>query len=279
MPQHSGMGWWGRGPFLGVQGSQLQDFSGFGHASTLSGFVFPAAWLSDALGPTLLYDPAALTFGSMGNPAALQMTGSMTLMTWVWKTTNATIHVLLSKQGNTGARGWNLYTFDNAGGGGYRFVFDIATGVSTTAERHSVVNPTIEQWYHVAGVYHAPAATMDIYVNGMLDNGAVVGTITTSQVSSANVELGRKPASTPQYLAGRLNDTRIYNRALSAGEISAIYNDPRALYRRSHRLFSATPPPATTITAIPPDAILASTNLTGAVATSMKTLIALMRAG
>ncbi len=32
-------------------------------------------------------------------------------------------------------------------------------------------------WYHVAGVYDADARTLDVYLNGRLDNGPLQGTV------------------------------------------------------------------------------------------------------
>ena len=33
-------------------------------------------------------------------------------------------------------------------------------------------------WYHVTGVYDAAASTLHVYLNGQLDDGALVGTVT-----------------------------------------------------------------------------------------------------
>ena len=48
-------------------------------------------------------------------------------------------------------------------------------------------------WYHVAGVYDAAAQTLNVYLNGQLDNGVLQGTVTSSQQNStANVNIGRR---------------------------------------------------------------------------------------
>ena len=36
----------------------------------------------------------------------------------------------------------------------------------------------LNQWYHVAGVYDAATQTINVYLNGQLDNGVLVGTVT-----------------------------------------------------------------------------------------------------
>ena len=80
-------------------------------------------------------------------------------------------------------------------------------------------------WYHVAGVYNASAQTLDIYVNGVQDNGTLRGTIPASQINSAvNVNIGRRSGG--YYFNGVIDDVRIYNRALSQAEIQADMNTP-----------------------------------------------------
>ena len=77
-------------------------------------------------------------------------------------------------------------------------------------------------WYHVAGVYNAATRTVDVYLNGQLDNASLDGTITASQQDSPlNVAIGRRPGSSGFEFNGRIDDVRIYDRALTAAEIQA----------------------------------------------------------
>ena len=50
--------------------------------------------------------------------------------------------------------------------------------------RYGATTMQAGNWYHIAGVYNATARTMDVYLNGQLDNGALVGTVTASQQNS-----------------------------------------------------------------------------------------------
>jgi hypothetical protein len=66
---------------------------------------------------------------------------------------------------------------------------------------------------------------LDIYVNGVLDNGSLVGTVPASQFnSSVKVNIGRK--STGLYFNGIIDEVRIYNRALTQAEIQTDMNTP-----------------------------------------------------
>jgi hypothetical protein len=97
-------------------------------------------------------------------------------------------------------------------------------------------------WYHVAGVYNASAQTLDIYVNGVLDNGTLRGIIPASQLNAAvNVNIGRRTSLYGGfYFNGVIDDLRIYNRALSQSEIQDDMNTP-----------VGSPPPTPTPTATP----------------------------
>src|SRR5206468_1589688 len=83
----------------------------------------------------------------------------------------------------------------------------------------------LNTWYFVASVYNAAAQTLDIYVNGVLDNGTLVGTVPVSQLNPAvNINIGRK--SIGDYFKGTIDEVRIYDRALLAAEIVADMNTP-----------------------------------------------------
>ena len=76
--------------------------------------------------------------------------------------------------------------------------------------------PVVECVDHVAGVYNASARTLDIYVNGVLNNGTLSGTVPASQINSAvNVNIGRRSGGSGYYFNGVIDDVHIYNRALS----------------------------------------------------------------
>ena len=84
-------------------------------------------------------------------------------------------------------------------------------------------------WYHVTGVYNAASSELHVYLNGQLDDGTLLGTVTTTQQNStANVNIGRRPGISGHNFNGRIDDVRIYNRALTQTEIQADMNTPVA---------------------------------------------------
>ena len=67
------------------------------------------------------------------------------------------------------------------------------TGTSGLVQRYSRTVRALNTWYHVTGVYNAAGRTLDVYVNGALDNGTLTGTVSTAQRNtSSNVSIGRR---------------------------------------------------------------------------------------
>jgi hypothetical protein len=50
--------------------------------------------------------------------------------------------------------------------------------------RYGATPLVVDTWYHVTGVYDAEAQTLDVYLNGELDNGSLLGSVTATQRSS-----------------------------------------------------------------------------------------------
>jgi hypothetical protein len=74
-------------------------------------------------------------------------------------------------------------------------------------------------------VYNAAAQTLDIYINGVLDNGVLNGTVPTSQFNPAlNATIGKRSGG--YYFQGVIDELRIYNVALTAAQIQADMNTP-----------------------------------------------------
>jgi hypothetical protein len=111
-------------------------------------------------------------------------------------------------------RGWGLYFYatNRVNFFGYG---DLGTNDASQA---GVVLD--DQWHHVAGVYTrtGPSLTIDTYVDGALvgTNTAVVGDITANSDLLFGHYLGQ-----PNY-QGKLDDVRVYTRALSGSEVASL---------------------------------------------------------
>ena len=146
----------------------------------------------------------------------------MTIEAWVRAAANpADDGQIVAKSNN--ASGWQLKTSPDTGP--QTFGIAVSRTSSARAQRYSSTVRALNTWYHVAGVYNTANSTLNIYVNGALDNGTILGTVGTSQVnSSVNVNIGRRTGG--YYFNGIIDEVRIYNRALTQTEIQSDMNTP-----------------------------------------------------
>ena len=156
---------------------------------------------------------------NLGNPTALQLTGSMTVSAWI----NASSFpvddaAIVSKRSSGQIVGFQLDTTVDRGTRTIGFKLTNSSGGQMIRYGATTLQPNT--WYYVTGVYNASSQTIDVYLNGQLDNGVLQGTVTASQQNStANVTIGRRAGSTGFEFSGRIDDVRIANHALTQDQI------------------------------------------------------------
>ncbi|MDB6070159.1 MAG: CotH protein [Verrucomicrobiales bacterium] len=119
-------------------------------------------------------------------------------------------------------------------GGGEQFSFDVSGGNYRVYVRNSSLTPTIvstvskpnNTWQHVVAVFDQAAAIMRIYVNGVSVGSATPPTTLRTMTDPVSIGSRRSSASSGYDLNfdGRIDETAIYNRALTPAEILAHYN-------------------------------------------------------
>lgn len=99
--------------------------------------------------------------------------------------------------------------------------FTIWQLIGSTHAGAAITIPATGEWVHLAGTFKA-ATEIITYVNGSVSNTSTSFTGSIADGPGA-VNFGRRPDNT-NYCNGSLHDVRIYNRALTAGEINLIAN-------------------------------------------------------
>jgi len=98
--------------------------------------------------------------------------------------------------------------------------------VGPSAISHTITSPVVLQtnvFQHVALTFDNASGVASLYYNGALVQTASMGTNFTPKTSNALL-IGRRHSSDDWYFKGILDEPSLYGRALSAGEIAAIYN-------------------------------------------------------
>jgi hypothetical protein len=160
----------------------------------------------------------AADYIDFGHPAALRLTGSMTITAWINATSfPADDAAIVSHHDGLG------YQLDTTVDQGPRTIgFKLGNACGELMARYGATPLVINTWYHVAGVYDAGAKALNVYLNGELDSGALVGTVTGMQRSSrVAVYVGRRSDRQGFEFAGSIDNVRIYSLALTQAEIAA----------------------------------------------------------
>jgi len=164
----------------------------------------------------------------IGQLPQLQGAQEITVMGWINKFNSGTWPAFISKwdttpytRNNVFILGSGDYNYTNMG----LFALNFADNTGAVVGGNSLI-PTNE-WVHIAATWRSSDGYMAIYKNGVLDNSAIAGvgkklkyhTAYTAKIGEWGVVRDAR-----YKLNGSIDEVAIFNRALSASEIQAVFN-------------------------------------------------------
>ena len=181
------------------------------------------AWTTGQYGNALAF--GGTSYVNLGNPASLQLTGSMTLAAWIRIASQPVDDGAIVAK--LGPAGWQLKTSPDTGR--RTAAIQISSNGSDSIQRYSNTVLVANTWYHVAGVFDASGRTLSIYVNGVLDNGELSGTVPAVQYNAPyNVNIAQRTGNPGTFnFLGTIDEVHVFNRALTAAEIDTDMRTPR----------------------------------------------------
>jgi chitodextrinase len=185
-------------------GAVAHDLSGNGNDATLHN----AAWVSAGKygGAVSLNGTSSIV--SVPDSPSLDPTSGLTIEAWVRAASFASSQTLVAKERPGGGFPYGL-ELDNGDPSGYT-----SSGRATAPSALPV-----KSWQFVATTYDG--ANLDVYVGGSLvASSPLSGALSTS---TGQLSIGADSVW-GEYFAGRIDNVRIYNRALSAGELQTDMN-------------------------------------------------------
>ena len=105
--------------------------------------------------------------------------------------------------------------------------FLIGNGSSSNAYvRSTNTNLKDDAWHHLVGVYDGSTTSAAIYIDGVASNDYAARTMpsTTNSAAGGSAHIGSRNNGSTQFLNGLMDEMAIFNAALSAADITAIYN-------------------------------------------------------
>jgi hypothetical protein len=196
--------------------NNVQDSSGKGNNGTVVGTPTYEAGLSASNMALRLNGTTDCV--DLGNKAVWNPTGSFSVSLWanigLWST--AWNHVMIGNRGEDNV-GWQIRRYS-----GENLCFT-TRGVGND-DMASVITPPLNEWIHITCVYDNAANTKTIYINGVQDSvvtttvGAHITATTHNTYIGARATSGNTGPDTTTFFTGLLDEIRVYNRALTAGE-------------------------------------------------------------
>ena len=191
-------------------GGSVTDVSGYNNTGTING----ATWTTQGRYGQALNFNGIDGLVVINSSASLNLSSAMTLEAWVYPTASQSgWSSVLHRQPDT----YYLHASSPAGammpaGGG------IYSGVEFYCAAPSPI--PLNAWTHLAATFDG--SLIRFYVNGVQ---------VSTQAASGTIQTGTNPLRVGgntynQFFQGRIDEVRIYNRALSAGEISTDMNTP-----------------------------------------------------
>jgi len=105
--------------------------------------------------------------------------------------------------------------------GAMRFAITVGGSSDPNEQRVTAPSTLASGWHHVAVTINANADTITLYLDGSVVAQNTEATLSPSDLGvTTNNWLGRSQFTADGYYAGRLDDFRIYNRALSMAEVA-----------------------------------------------------------
>jgi uncharacterized repeat protein (TIGR03806 family) len=208
--------------------NNAQDSSGFANHGTPGGtFIYVAGKV----------DTSAISFdGSSGySQIPLSVSNDFTLMLWVNTTDTGGVDQWWAGKG--------LLDGEMAGAGndfgtalvGAKAGFGVGNPDTTIVSTTSINDGT---WHHVAATRDSASGEIKLYIDGTLENSLV--TTATGVRVPTNLRIGSiRTGTTGSFFAGSIDDARIYNYVMNAGEIAALLNTPPSLAAISNRVIMA----------------------------------------
>jgi hypothetical protein len=209
----------------GGSGTSAADSSGGGSTGTLTNS--PVWTTGGKINGALTFANASDNYVDVANPAtfAFERTNPFTMAAWVYRTSTANENDIMAKMGPpTTWIGYDM--FMSAGSSDITCTLNGSTGSGIAVNTTSAA-VTTNAWHHIVETYDgsSTAAGVNIYVDGVLQPMYVNSdSLSMSILVATDLKIGTDVPGQGDSFDGMIDDVRVYNRALSAGEVWRLYN-------------------------------------------------------
>lgn len=155
-----------------------------------------------------------------GSQSGLDITGDLSVSMWIKPESITGDDALLTKFDSTGNQRSYAFTYFST-----NFLAFLTSSNGTNAVQKSVAQTwVIGTTYYVSVVYDASAGSAEFYVDGSKIGSTQTGYHTSLHNGTAPFHLGALNVTATSFFDGVMDEVGIWDRTLSAAEISELYN-------------------------------------------------------
>lgn len=190
-------------------------------------FIHEPMRVAGVMGKAVKLD-SARDYIDFGRSTAFRLIGSMTVSAWIKSASypRDDAAIVSNLNHNIVRDSDSGFQLDTTIDRGPRTIgFKLGDSCGKHMARYGATPLRLDTWYHVAGVYDAELETLDVYLNGELDNGFLAGSVGSPRRSSREVlYVGRRSDIEGYPFTGAIDDVRLYSLALTKAEITEVMN-------------------------------------------------------
>jgi hypothetical protein len=191
-------------------GTTVVDASGLGN----NGTTLNTTWATGKYGNALSFN-GTNSWVTANNAAALNLTNRMTLEAWVYPTTTNGWRTVIMREPNAN------YYLDSSNGSFTGAGPSAGVNNGTFQDVYGSSSLPVNTWSHLAATWDG--TTLRVYVNGTQVASKAISQTTVTTTSP--LRIGGN-STWGEYFAGKIDEVRVYNRALSMSEIQTDMNSP-----------------------------------------------------
>jgi hypothetical protein len=205
----------------------------FDNAANIGADSGPNAYaLTNSNSPTAISQNGGLTdqnavFNGVANlsstNAAFRPT-SVTVAGWVYRGSVLQYSAVAGVRQNAATSPYNSYFLSVGSTNSGKLNFTVSTANTADLTALSTTTLSLNRWYHVAGTYDESAATLKVYIDGVLEGTVVQAGAGAIAYTTQPFCIGGLTGVAQTNLTGQLDDVLVYNRALTATEVANIKN-------------------------------------------------------
>jgi len=203
--------------------STAVDSAGSNNGTLTSFPADPSAnWVAGKIDNGLDFD-GSNDYVDAGNGSDFDITGDITVSAWVYATAapGSEGRTILSRFDSSNTKGWNFgasWTTPD-----FEFeLYEAGTGDGGAAVYTGYFTTELNQWHHMVGVVKS-SSYIRLYMDGeLIEENTADAPDSLAYTAGDALRIGNRSNGQSDF-QGQIDDARIYNRALSADEVQALY--------------------------------------------------------